>query len=241
MKLPTILIVDSEHKVRRALHGTLTTQGYSVIESGSGEKALRTVRKTQPDLILLDINLPDADGAEICRQIRRSCDAPMIVATARSGQRDKILALDAGADDYVVKPFDWEELLARIRAFLRRTLPTENMSSFAGEGIAVDFERRQVTVRNRTVHLNPKEFDLLKYLIAYNGKVVAHHELFHVLWGPNRGQQIDNLRVVINNLRKKIETDPSQPTFIQTEPSIGYRFHELHKARKKEKKLTLSR
>jgi two-component system KDP operon response regulator KdpE len=224
MRLPTILIVDSERKLRRALYRSLVTHGYAVVESRTGENALKIVRKTCPDLVLLDINLPGVDGIDICRQIRRSCDAPIIILSARSAQHDKVLALDAGADDYIVKPFEWEELLARIRVCLRRALPAENMSSFAGEDIVVDFERRQVTVRNRTVHLGPKEFDLLKYLIAHNGRAVVHHELFHALWGPSRREQIDNLRVVINKLRKKIETDPSHPKFIQTEPSVGYRF-----------------
>jgi len=224
MKLPIILIVDRERKLRRALRTTLVTHGYDVIKSRSGENALRIIRKTRPDLILLDINLPGADGMEMCRQIRRSCDTPIIVVTARSTQRDKILALDAGADDYVVKPFDWEELLARIRSFLRRYLPSEDVPSFSSGDIAVDFERRQVTVRSCTVHLGPKEFHLLKYLVAHKGRAVAHPELFHALWGPKRNGRLDNLRVVINQLRKKIETDPAHPRFIQTEPSVGYRF-----------------
>jgi len=224
MRLPIILIVDSERRLRRILRATLVTHGYNVIKSRSGMNALAIIRKTRPDLILLDINLPGVDGVEMCRQIRHSCDTPIIVVTARSAPRDKVLALDAGADDYMVKPFDSEELLARIRAFLRRYLPSEDMSSFASRDIAIDFEHRQVTVRSRTVHLGPKEFHLLKYLLAHKGRAVAHRELFHVLWGPKRNGHLDNLRVVINQLRKKIETDPAHPRFIQTEPSVGYRF-----------------
>jgi two-component system KDP operon response regulator KdpE len=224
MRLPTILIVDSERKLRRMLHATLVTRGYAAVESRSGENALKMIKTTRPDLILLDINLPGVNGIDMCRQLRHSCDAPIIVVSARSAQHEKVFALDAGADDYVVKPFEWEELLARIRAFLRRYLPSEALSSFAGRDIAVDFEHRQVTVRSRTVHLGPKEFHLLKYLVAHNGKAVAHRELFHALWGPKRNGHLDNLRVVINQLRKKIETDPAHPRFIQTEPSVGYRF-----------------
>lgn len=224
MRLPTILVVDSERKLRRVLRATLVARGYAIIESRTAENAVKKIRATRPDLILLDINLPGADGIDTCRQIRRSCEAPIIVVSARSAQHEKVFALDAGADDYVVKPFEWEELLARIRAFLRRYLPSETMSPFASRDIAVDFERRQVTVRSRTVHLGPKEFHLLKYLVAHKNRAVAHRELFHALWGPRRNGNLDNLRVVINQLRKKIETDPAHPRFIQTEPSVGYRF-----------------
>lgn len=223
-KSPTVLIVDSERRLRRMLRATLVTRGYDVIKSQSGASALQLLRKTRPDLILLDINLPGVDGIDICRQIRRSCDAPIIVLTARSAQHDKVFALDAGADDYVVKPYKREELLARIRAFLRRYLPSETMSSFASGSIAVDFEHRHVTVRSRIVHLRPKEFDLLRCLIASRGRVVAHRELLHALWGPSPGERREELRVLINQLRKKIEMDPAHPEFIHTEPAVGYRF-----------------
>jgi len=224
MRLPTILILDNERQLRRMLRVTLVTHGYDVIKSQSGANALKMIRTMRPDLILLDINLPGLDGIDMCRQIRSSCDIPIIVVTARTAQRDKILALDAGADDYVVKPFDWEELLARIRAFLRRYLPSETMSSFACRDLTVDFEYRQVTVHSRPVHLGRKEFDLLRYLIARKGRPVSHWELFHALWGPRRNGHVENLRVVINQLRKKIEIDPAHPRFIQTEPAVGYRF-----------------
>lgn len=225
MIVPRILIVDGEYKLRRTLHAKLRMHGYTVLESRTGGDALKMIRTTRPDLILFDINLPETDGMEICRRIRGSSDAPIIVVTARKAPHDKVFALDAGADDYVVKPFEWEELLARIRAFLRRYLPSETTSSFANGNMTVDFERRQVTVRGRTVHLGPKEFHLLKCLVAHKGKVVAHRDLFHALWGPrNHGNQ-DNLRVVINQLRKKIEMDPARPQFIQTDPWVGYRFY----------------
>ena len=227
MMVPRILIVDSECKARRALHARLLTHGYAVLESRTGENALKIVPTTRPDLILLDINLPETDGMEICRRIRGSSDAPIIVVTARKAPHDKVFALDAGADDYVVKPFEWEELLARIRAFLRRYLPSETAASFANGDMTVDFERRQVAVRGRTVHLGPKEFHLLKCLVAHKGKVVAHRDLFHALWGPRHNGHQDNLRVVINQLRKKIEKDPAHPQFIQTDPWVGYRFYAL--------------
>jgi len=225
MVVPRILIVDSECKARRMLRAGLLTHGYNVLESRTGENALKVVRTTCPDLVLLDINLPETDGMEICRQLRRSSDAPIIVVTARKAPHDKVFALDAGADDYVVKPCEWEELLARIRAFLRRYLPAETATSFANGEMTFDFERRQVTVRGRTVHLGPKEFHLLQYLVAHKGKVVAHRDLFHALWGPRHNGHQDNLRVVINQLRKKIEKDSAHPQFIQTDPWVGYRFY----------------
>jgi len=224
MRLPTILIVGGQRPLRRMLRVALVTHGYDVIKSRSGANPLKMIRTMRPDLILLDINLPGVHGIDICRQIRHWCDAPIIVISTRSAQRDKVLALDAGADDYVVKPFDWEELLARIRAFLRRYLPSETMSSFACRDLAVDFEYRQVTVHSRPIHLGRKEFDLLRYLIVRKGRPVSHWELFHALWGPRRNGHVENLRVVINQLRKKIEIDPAHPRFIQTEPAVGYRF-----------------
>jgi len=224
MRLPTILVVDRDRKLRSVLRAALVTRGFAILESRTGENALKTIRAMRPDLILFDTNLPGINGIDMCRRLRRSCDAPIIVVSARSAQHEKVFALDAGADDYVVKPFEWEELLARIRAFLRRYLPSDTVSSFAGSDIAVDFERRQVTVRSRTVHLGPKEFHLLKHLVAHKGKAVAHRDLSHALWGPRRNGHLDNLRVVINQLRKKIEADPAHPRFIQTEPSVGYRF-----------------
>jgi two-component system, OmpR family, KDP operon response regulator KdpE len=220
----TILIVDGERKLRSAMNATLMSHGYAVTESRNGENALKTLRMMRPDLILLDINLPAEDGINVCRQVRRSCGIPIIVVTGRTAQHDKVLALDAGADDYVVKPFDWEELLARIRALLRRSMAAETVSPFTSGQIAVDFERREVTVQNRTVLLSPKEFHLLRYLIAQKSRAVQHRELFHALWGPNHGKQTAHLRVVIKQLRKKIEADPARPKFIQTQRSVGYRF-----------------
>src|SRR6201998_4437139 len=164
MTSANILVVDDEPQIRRVLRSTLSFRGYTITEAKSGEEALDLIRKLKPDLILLDVNLPGMSGVEACREIRRSSDAPIIMLTVRNAERDKVVALDAGADDYVTKPFGIEELLARIRATLRRASPPEAALSFACEDLAVDFERRAITVRGRPVKLTPKEFDLLRHL-----------------------------------------------------------------------------
>jgi two-component system, OmpR family, KDP operon response regulator KdpE len=219
-----ILVVDDEPQIRRVLRSTLTTRGYVITEAKTGEEALESLRKERPDLILLDVNMPGMGGIEACREIRRGFDAPIILLTVRNAERDKVAALDAGADDYVVKPFGIEELLARIRAALRRHSPTEALPSFASKDLAIDFDSRQVTVRGQLVHLTPKEYDVLKHLVANQGKPLTHRRLLQLVWGPDYGEETDSLRVVINQLRKKIETDPARPKYIVTEPWIGYRF-----------------
>jgi len=182
------------------------------------------MRKEPPDLILLDVNMPGIGGIEACREIRRGSDAPIIMLTVRNAERDKVAALDAGADDYVVKPFSIEELLARIRAALRRYSPGDALPSFVSKDLAINFETRQVTVRDRDVHLTPKEYDVLKHLVANQGKPLTHRRLLQAVWGPDYGEETDSLRVVINQLRKKLEADPARPKYIVTEPWIGYRF-----------------
>jgi len=180
--------------------------------------------KLKPDLILLDVNLPGMSGIETCREIRRSSDVPVIMLTVRSAERDKVVALDAGADDYVTKPFGIEELLARIRDTLRRHPAADSLPPFVSKELTVDFEERRVTTAGEEVHLAPKEFEVLRHLIANLGKPVTHRRLLQNVWGPEYGEETENLRVVINQLRKKIEKDPSQPKFILTEPWVGYRF-----------------
>jgi len=220
----TILVVDDEPQIRRVLRSTLTGQGYVIIDAKTGEEGVESARKNKPDLVLLDVNMPGMGGIEACREIRRSSDAPIIMLTVRNAERDKVLALDAGADDYVVKPFGIEELLARIRSALRRYAPGDALPPFLSKELTLDFERRQLTVRGEEVHLTPKEFDVLKHLIANQGKPLSHRRILQSVWGPDYGEETENLRVVINQLRKKIETDPADPKFIRTEPWVGYRF-----------------
>jgi two-component system, OmpR family, KDP operon response regulator KdpE len=220
----TILVVDDEPQIRRVLRTTLTSSGYAITEARSGEEALEKIREARPDLILLDVNMPGIGGLEICREIRESSDVPIIMLTVRSAERDKVRALDAGADDYVVKPFGMEELLARIRAALRRTSTAESMPPFQSGELQIDFERRKVIFRGNPVRLTPKEFELLRLLVANAGKPLTHRRLLQAAWGPDYGEEAEYLRVFINQLRKKIEPDPRHPRYIQTEPWVGYRF-----------------
>jgi two-component system, OmpR family, KDP operon response regulator KdpE len=219
-----ILVVDDEPQIRRVMRSTLSSQGYVITEAKTGEEALELMRKERPDLILLDVNMPGMGGLETCREIRRASDAPIIMLTVRNAERDKVAALDAGADDYVVKPFGIEELLARIRAALRRFSPADAMPAFVSKDLTIDFESRLVNVRGNPVHLTPKEYDVLKYLVGNQGKPLTHRRLLQAVWGPDYGNETENLRVVINQLRKKIEADPSRPKYIVTEPWVGYRF-----------------
>jgi two-component system KDP operon response regulator KdpE len=219
-----ILVVDDEPQIRRVMRTTLSSQGYVITEAKTGEEALELMRKERPDLILLDVNMPGMGGLEACREIRRASDAPIIMLTIRNAERDKVAALDAGADDYVVKPFGIEELLARIRAALRRFSPADAIPPFASKDLTIDFESRLVNVRGRAVHLTPKEYDVLKYLVGNQGKPLTHRRLLQAVWGPDYGNETENLRVVINQLRKKIEADPARPKYILTEPWVGYRF-----------------
>src|SRR6266481_786810 len=215
-----ILVVDDEPQIRRVLRSTLAARGYVITDARTGEEALEWVRKKPPDLVLLDMNMPGMGGIEACREIRRASDAPIIMLTVRNAERDKVSALDAGADDYVVKPFSIEELLARIRAALRRYAPADALPPFVSKDLSVDFEAREVVVRGQIVHLTPKEYDVLKYLIANQGKPLAHRRLLQVVWGPDYGDETENLRVVINQLRKKIELNPSRPKYILTAPRV---------------------
>ena len=220
----TILVVDDEPQIRRVLRSTLSSQGYVIADAKTGEEGVESVRKNKPDLVLLDVNMPGMGGIEACREIRRSSDAPIIMLTVRNAERDKVLALDAGADDYVVKPFGIEELLARIRSALRRYAPGDALPPFVSKELTLDFASRLLTVRGEEVHLTPKEFDVLKHLIANQGKPLTHRRILQSVWGVDYGEEAENLRVVINQLRKKIESDPAHPKFIRTEPWVGYRF-----------------
>jgi two-component system KDP operon response regulator KdpE len=230
MTSATILVVDDEPQIRRVLRSTLSFRGYELVEASTGEEAIEIARKGKPDLILLDVNLPGMSGIETCRELRRFTAAPIIMLTVRNAERDKVVALDAGADDYVTKPFGIEELLARVRASLRRYSAEETIPPFQSKEFSVDFEERRVTVSGEEVHLAPKEFEVLKHLISQQGKPVTHRRLLQSVWGPEYGEETENLRVVINQLRKKIEKDPAQPKYILTEPWVGYRFQTFKSA-----------
>ena len=227
MNAANILVVDDGPQIRRVLRSTLTARGYVITEAKTGEEALESLRKGRPDLILLDVNMPGMGGMEACREIRRGSDTPIIMLTVRNAERDKVAALDAGADDYVVKPFGIEELLARIRAALRRYAPTDALPSFVSKDLTIDFASRQVTVRDQSVHLTPKEYEVLKHLVTNQGKPLTHRRLLQAVWGPDYGDESESLRVVINQLRKKIEANPARPKYIVTEPWVGYRFQPL--------------
>jgi two-component system KDP operon response regulator KdpE len=224
MSNPTILVVDDELQIRRVLRATLSGNGYEVVEAKSGEEAVQAVLQEHPDLILLDVNMPGMNGLEACSKIRLSFDGPIIMVTVRNSEQDKILALDSGADDYVVKPFAIGELLARIRAALRRFTSEGPIPRIELPGLGIDLEKRIVEVRGERVHLTPKEFDLLRFLVIHQGKPLTHKRLLQTVWGPDHGGETENLRVVITQLRKKIEKDPVHPRYILTEPWVGYRF-----------------
>jgi two-component system, OmpR family, KDP operon response regulator KdpE len=224
-----VLIVDDNPQIRRALRTILISQGIVVMDARSGEEALDLIRKERPALVLLDVNLPGMSGIETCREIRRTSDVPVIILTVRDGERDKMQAFDAGADDFIVKPFGAEELTARVRAKLRRSL-SDDVPVFNSPNLQIDFERRAVSVKECTVRLTPKEFELLRHLVTNQGKTLTHRWLLQTVWGPDYGEEMESLRVLVNQLRKKIEPDPSKPRYIVTEPWIGYRFESSREA-----------
>ena len=221
-----ILIVDDDPQIRRVLRTTLVVQGYEVADARSGEDALEKLREGKYDLILLDMNMEGMDGIETCREIRASSDVAIVMLTVRDTERDKVSALDAGADDYVTKPFSTPELLARVRAALRRVPSLENGPQVikAGE-LELDLQARRVRLRGNSIRLTPKEFELLRYLALHPNIPVPHMKLLQAVWGPDYGEEVEYLRVFINQLRKKIEADPASPHFILTEPWVGYRFN----------------
>lgn len=223
MSADPILIVDDNAQIRRALRAILVPQGFIVTDARSGEEALDLIRREHVALILLDANLPGMSGFETCKEVRRTTKIPVIMITVRDSERDKVLAFDAGADDYVVKPFGAEELTARVRATLRRA-GTDAPPAFVSAHLRIDFERRTVFVDGRTEHLTPKEFDLLRELVRNEGKTLVHRWLLQAVWGPDYGEEMESLRVLVNQLRKKIEPDPRKPRYLHTEPWVGYRF-----------------
>src|ERR1700719_4453576 len=224
MNHATILVVDDESQIRRVLRATLSSNGYDVIEAKDGQEAVEMVIRGRPALILLDVNMPGMSGLEACNKIRLSFDGPIIMVTVRNSEHDKVLALDSGADNYVVKPFAMSELLARIRAALRRSASEDPLPKIESQQLSVDLEKRKVEVRGERVHLSPKEFDVLHLMMIQQGKPLTHKKILQTVWGPDHGEETENLRVVINQLRKKIEKDPAHPRYILTEPWLGYRF-----------------
>lgn len=222
---PRILVVDDEPNILATLAPLLRTRGYDVFTALNGRTAIEAVDREKPDLIVLDLGLPDIDGVEVCRTIRGTVTAPVIVLSARGAEDDKVRALDVGADDYVTKPFGTEELLARIRAALRRgdaaAPPSEPI---VRGGLTIDRARFRVLRDGEEVRLTPKEFELLSYLAQHSGRVLTHRVILNAIWGPNAIDQPEHLRVLVGALRKKIETNPSSPKYILTEPWIGYRF-----------------
>jgi two-component system KDP operon response regulator KdpE len=223
----TILVVDDEPAIRRFLRTSLKGQGFDVIEAASGAEALEQVRSAKPALVVLDLGLPDLDGFEVIRRIRASSSLPIVVLTVRAGEREKVEALDLGADDYVTKPFGIGELLARVRTALRHRLHAEGAPAvYRHDDLEVDLVRRHVRVNGSEIRLSPKEFDLLAYLVRYPGRVITHGQILREVWGPAHMEDVEYLRVYVRQLRLKLEPDPTQPRHILTEPGVGYRLAE---------------
>ncbi len=223
VNLPRILIVDDEAAIQRFLHAALDTGEFALYQAESGHGALAAAVTVKPDIILLDLGLPDMDGVEVIRRIREWSPVPIIVLSVREREDDKVQALDAGADDYLTKPFGVGELLARIRVALRRALQQVPEPVYRIEGLEVDLGRRRVLVRGVEVQLTPTEYDLLRLLVIHAGKVLTHSLILKKIWGVAYMEQPHVLRVNISNLRRKIEQDPSRPRYILTEPGVGYR------------------
>jgi len=226
MSAGRILIVDDEPQIRRILRTTLIGAGYEVEDARTGNQALEEVGRFRPDLILLDINMPGMNGLDLCRELRENADVAIIMLTVRNSESDKVAALDAGADDFVTKPFSTPELLARMRAVLRRVPTTQSSPAKIAVGeLVIDFAARAVSNGERTTHLTPKELDLLRYLTQHPNEVLSHRALLQAVWGPDYGHEVDHLRAFIKSLRKKVERNPDKPVYIVTEPWVGYRFN----------------
>jgi len=220
-----VLVVDDEPKIRMFIRANLEARGYEVYLAQDGTEAVEMTGRVVPDVIVLDLNMPRMDGIEACRRIREWADIPIIVLSVREDEKDKVRALDEGADDYVTKPFGIEELLARIRVALRRSAGTTTaVPVFTAGDLEFDFSKRVVKRQGQMVKLTRTEYELLAYLVSNCGKVLTHKELLHNVWGPEYGEESEYVRVFIRQLRSKIEDDPSNPKFIATEPRIGYRF-----------------
>jgi two-component system KDP operon response regulator KdpE len=218
-----ILVVDDEAQIQRAVRTALVGHGYAVASAMTGEEALTLFQERRPDVVLLDLMLPGIDGLEVCRQVRAISQTPIIILSAKGEERDKVAALDLGADDYLTKPFGVEELLARIRVALRHAARSATEPVIAVGPVVVDLGRRRVTRDGAEIHLTPTEYDVLKYLVQHADRVVTHRTLLGAVWGGEYADQTPMLRVFIKQLRQKVEADPSDPRLIVTEPGVGYR------------------
>lgn len=223
---PKILLIEDEREIRRFLRVSLGSHGYQLVEAAAGKEGIMQAASQQPDLIILDLGLPDINGMEVIRQIREWSRIPIVILSARGQEREKVTALDAGADDYLTKPFSVGELLARLRVALRHAAPSTGEAGepeFVLEGLRVDFARRQVFVGENEMHLTPIEYRLLTTMVKYAGKVVTHRQLLKEVWGPDSVFETHYLRVYMAQLRRKLDADPARPRFLLTEPGVGYR------------------
>ncbi len=227
MSLGRILVVDDDPQIRRVMRTTLAGSSYEVDDARTGEEALEKLRARRYDLLLLDMNMPGMGGLETCRQVRSASDIAIIMLTVRDAEQDKVQALDAGADDFITKPFSMPELLARIRAALRRTpAGTEAGPQRIVLGrVEIDFQSRKLIASGEEMRLTPKEFDLLRYFVLHPNRAIPHRELLQAIWGPDYGNEVEYLRVFVKQLRRKIEPSPDKPQYLLTEPWVGYRFH----------------
>ncbi len=223
MSSQRVLVIDDEETIRRFLRVTLSSQGYTVIEQSSGQRGISSTATEKPDVIILDLGLPDIDGVEVIKMIRQWTQIPIIILSVRGSESDKIAALDAGADDYLTKPFGAGELLARLRVAIRRSTKRGNEPIITIGTLKVDLSKRLVTVSDREIQLTPNEYELLRVLIIDAGKVLTHRHLLRTVWGAEYGDELHMLHVNISNLRHKIEADPTRPELIITEPGVGYR------------------
>lgn len=218
-----VLVIDDEPQIRRLLRVTLETNGYEVFDAATGQDGITQAAQWRPEIILLDLGLPDLDGVEVLKRIREWSRVPVIILSVRDRENDKIAALDAGADDFVTKPFGGGELLARLRTTLRRSQPQPAEAIFRTSDLEVDLSTRLVRKNGQEVKLTPTEYSLLRLLIVHSGKVLTHRQLLAEVWGPNAVEQTQYLRVHIAHLREKLEDDPARPQFLITEPAVGYR------------------
>jgi len=218
-----VLVVDDENAIRRYLHTALTAQGFTVYEAANGEEAVKAVLNNRPDIIILDLGLPDFDGIEVTRRLREWSQTPIIILSVREAENDKIAALDAGADDYLTKPFGTGELMARMRVAMRRLANKSDEPILQVDNLKIDLSHRLVTVNEKEISLTPTEYDILRLLMQNAGKVLTHHHLLRQVWGTAYESEMHLLRVNISNLRRKIETDPARPHYLVTESGVGYR------------------